>query len=66
MLNLSYEGVHRFVDGHPQASWDGWSVVMFKPDPRGATSPRGALKDGQWGVQTRVAPDTKGVWHIRA
>jgi hypothetical protein len=64
LLNLSYDAVHRFVEGHPQARWDGWTVELFKPSPAGATHPKGAFRNGQWGILTRVGPDEKGKWRL--
>jgi hypothetical protein len=65
MLKLSYDAVHRFVEGYDNAKWDGWDVLLFKPTPAGATHKRGVCEQGQWGIQTRVAPDTDGLWRIR-
>lgn len=65
MLKLNYEAVHRFVEGYPQAQWDGWTIEIFKPTPAGFTSKRGAFRDGQWGLVTRVTPDDKGIWVFR-
>lgn len=64
MLNLDYDAIHRFVDGYPEAQWDGWDVLLFKPTPVGQDHPKGARVNGRWGIQTRVSPDIKGRWSI--
>jgi hypothetical protein len=65
MLKLNYDAVHRFVDGFPNASWDGYTLELFKPTPRGFTNKNGAFRNGQWGLLDRIAPDDKGIWTFR-
>lgn len=65
MLRLNYEAAHRFVDGYPNANWDGWTIELFKPNPTGATSRRGAFRRGEWGILTRVEVDARGYWCFR-
>lgn len=65
MLKLDYAAAHRFVEGYPNAEWNGWTIEIFKPTPSGFTSKRGAFRDGQWGTLTRVAPDEQGKWKLR-
>lgn len=65
MLKLNYDAAHRFVEGYPNAQWNGWTIEIFKPTPAGYTSKRGALRNGKWGLLTRVNPDNKGLWVFR-
>lgn len=65
MLKLGYDAVHRFVEGHPNASWDGYTMELFKPTPAGFTNKRGAFRNGQWGLLTRVSPNERGEWIFR-
>jgi hypothetical protein len=65
MLKLNYDAAHRFVEGYPTANWDGWTIEIFKADPRGYTRKNGAYRNGQWGILTRVEADDKGIWTFR-
>lgn len=65
MLKLNYDAAHRFVEGYPNASWDGYDILMFKATPSGFTNKRGAFRNGTWGILTRVSPDDKGIWTFR-
>lgn len=65
MLKLDYAAVHRFVEGYPNASWNGWTLEIFKPTPAGYTNKRGVFRNGQWGLLTTVSPDDKGTWTFR-
>jgi hypothetical protein len=65
LLKLNYEAVHRFVDGYPNASWNGWSLELFKADKRAWAKKNGAYRNGTWGFLTRVEPDAKGIWTFR-
>ena len=65
MLKLDYDAAHRFVEGYPQASWDGWDILMFKPARAGEHHKKGAYVNGTWGIMTRVSPDDTGKWKLR-
>lgn len=65
MLKLDLAAAERFVDGHPDAFWDGWTLVLFKPSQAGATHRKGIFRDGQWGLANRVEPDTTGRYRFR-
>jgi hypothetical protein len=65
MLKLDYTAAHRFVEGYPNAKWNGWNIEIFKPTPTGYTNVRGAFRNGTWGTLTTVAPDSKGNWTFR-
>lgn len=65
MLKLDYDGIHRFVEGYANASWDGWTVEIFKPTPAGFSHKRGAFRNGTWGLVTRISPDSQGKWKLR-
>jgi Zn/Cd-binding protein ZinT len=44
--------------------WDGWDIVLFKPDRRGVRSVFGAYRNGQWGLEHRSVVDTDGAWEV--
>lgn len=65
MLKLDFDAVHRFVEGYPNASWNGWTLELFKPDARAFTKRNGAFRNGSWGFLTRVNADDQGKWNFR-
>lgn len=65
MLKLDYDAAHRFVEGFPNAAWNGWTLELFKPDARAFTKKNGAFRDGRWGFLTRVTPDEQGKYVFR-
>lgn len=65
MLKLDYAAAHRFVEGYPNAEWEGWDILMFKATPSGFTSKKGAFRNGVWGTMTRISPDEQGRWKLR-
>lgn len=44
--------------------WEGWDMVFFKSDRRALRSAKGRRNGGQWGFETRIYPNSKGVWLI--
>lgn len=66
MLKLDLDGAERFVAGYPNAYWDSWTMVIFKPTPAGATHRKGLFRNGSWGIATRVEPDETGRYKFRA
>lgn len=44
--------------------WDGWDMVFFKADRRALRSPKGRRNGEQWGFETRIYPNAKGVWLV--
>lgn len=65
MLKLDLAAAERFVEGHPNAFWDGWTMILFKPSNSGQHNRHGMLRDGQWGIANRVEPDTTGRYRFR-
>lgn len=65
MLKLDLSATERFVEGYPNAFWDGWTMVLFKPRSSGEFDKRGVYRNGQWGIATRVNPDSNGVYTFR-
>jgi hypothetical protein len=59
MLNLPLDGAERFEKGNPNAYWEGWDLVLFKPRPGADLSVNGVFHNGRWGLATRVSPDEK-------
>jgi len=66
MLKLDLPAAERFAEGHPDAFWDGWTLIIFKQDKRGEYNRRGLRRNGQWGIASRVEPDVQGRYRFRA
>lgn len=65
MLKLNLDAAERFVDGYSNAFWDGWTMVLFKPNRAGEFNKHGMYRNGQWGMAVRVEPDAGGVYRFR-
>lgn len=45
--------------------WEGWTMVFFKPDPRGMKDPRnGAVRGGAYGFDNKVPVTDAGTWEV--
>ena len=66
MLKLDLDAAERFVTGHPDAFWDGWTLVLFKSTRSGEHNRRGMYRNGQWGIANRVEPNEQGRYVFRA
>lgn len=59
------EGFVRYQKGlGNDVRWEGWDIVFFREDYRGATSEDGAFRNGVWGFDNRFAVDSNGEWQI--
>jgi len=67
-IELDYDQAHEFVLNQrkigSKVRWDGWDIVIWKHNPNGFTDKHGAFRDGRWGVQIAVAPDSRGIWKV--
>lgn len=64
-VSLDYSAAHKFVERNRSARWEGWDILIFSPTQYGFSHPEGAFVNGKWGMQVRVKPDSKGLWHIK-
>lgn len=44
------------------ARWEGWAIKVFTPNPRAYYSPDGVFRDGQYGYERTIQPNSKGFW----
>lgn len=65
MLKLDLDAAERFVNGNPNAFWEGWTLVIFKEDRRGEHNRKGMYRNGTWGIANRVEPDDTGRFRFR-
>lgn len=45
-------------------SWDGWDLLIWSPNPHGFTNPRGAYRNGRWGMLNRIPVNAEGNWMV--
>jgi hypothetical protein len=64
MLKLNHDEAQQFVESTRFAEWDGWDIVIFKPNRRAYTDVNGVLKDGQWGFARRIKCNHEGQWLV--
>lgn len=68
MIALSIDKVDNFVAKAQRKGtdvrWNGWDMVFFKPDRRALRSPRGRRRGNEWGFETTVSPNEKGMWLV--
>lgn len=66
LINLDYDAAHEYVDRMGKnVTWNGWTIEVHRPNPRGFVSPDGVYRNGRWGFLTRIAPDANGTWRVR-
>lgn len=65
-FNFDLEATERYESKNENARWEGWTLIVFRPDRRGATRPDGAFRNGQWGLEQRVEPNENGRYRFRA
>lgn len=69
MIVLNHYKVDNFVAKQQRKGinvrWDGWDMVFFKPDRGALRSAKGRRRGDEWGFETRVSPNTNGVWLVR-
>ncbi len=68
MIELNIEEAEKFVDEQQALGnrvwWDGWSIIMYRPDGRAMYSERGVLRDGTVGFETVIEPSPQGTWKV--
>lgn len=62
---LNYNSAHAFVHATPTARWDGWDIIFFSPTPAGFSHTKGSFHEGQWGIESRVRPNGRGLWSVQ-
>lgn len=67
-LNLGEKKIDAFVDEQialgNDVRWDNYTLVFFRPEPKGIYSPAGAFRNGTWGLENRTDLDNDGIWKI--
>jgi hypothetical protein len=64
MKVLDYDQAHEWVDKNRAAFWDGWDIVVFRPNHNGATNLRGMYRNNMWGIATNYPLKDDGTWLV--
>jgi len=63
-MQLHYDDAHAFVNKTRGAFWDGWDIVLWKPNSNGMTSKTGMFRNGKWGTARRYPVLNDGSWAV--
>lgn len=63
MLITSLSKMEEIVESHPNLSWNGWDVVMYKKNDAAEFSANGCYKNGNW-YNKYVYPIMEDGWSI--
>ena len=59
-----YDEIDAFVDAQPNMKFEGWDVLVTRPNYAGWMRRDGVQIDGAWHSQKRVCPNDKGQWEF--
>jgi hypothetical protein len=63
-MELTLTQAEHFVDTSPRAIWDGWSLVIYRPEPNAWAIPKGAFFKGRWCYRAVIEPNEEGKYVI--
>lgn len=63
-ISLNYDDIHELVDHRQNMFWDGWTLVLVDTSKYGLMNKNGIFFNGKWHTQTRIEPDSHGMWRI--
>jgi len=63
-MELTLTQAERFVSSAPRASWNGWDIEIYRPDPNAFMRSAGAFHQGQWCLKTTVKANDRGMYVI--
>lgn len=65
---LDLASAENYVERNRNTRWEGWDIVSFNPHPRAHVSVEGVFnrERGRWGYESRVTPDSNGLWTVKA
>ncbi len=66
MLKLNHDEAQEYVESTKFAEWDGWDILLFKPNKRAYTDSRGVRKYDKWGYETRIECNSEGYWLVES
>lgn len=66
MITLNIDNADAYVEKLQnkgvKARWDGWTIVLFRPDRKALRSKDGRRWGSEWGFETAVPPNDEGEW----
>ena len=63
MLVSNLDQMESIVVNHPDLSWDGWDVILKRPNRNAEYDPKGVFINGQW-YKKYIYPITTEGWYI--
>lgn len=64
MVHLDIEQAERLVASSDAARWDGWDIVIHRPQQAAWMKKDGRFHNGKWGFETVVKVTTSGTWGV--
>jgi len=64
MKMLDYDAAHKFVNHTPDAFWDGWEIVVWKPQRNAYSNRSGMFRNGRWGIARKYSVNPDGLWAV--
>ena len=66
MRRVTLEEAENFVANNKNAYFEGWEVIVHRPNPGAEYSANGSFnrETGLWGFNKRVAPNDKGAYTL--
>lgn len=63
---LTLDEAEQYVEKTYGASWDGWVMLIHRPNPAGFFRKNGAFKNGRWNTEVRIQPNSQGLYKVRS
>lgn len=61
---VSLDVAEELVRTMPNSYWDGWTLVIHRPNKFAANRIDGKFYNGKWGFEERYEPDSNGNWSV--
>lgn len=64
---LSLEQAERLTEKRTRgfdAFWEGWDLVIWRPNGEGFIRENGMFRNGKWGTYFRVRPNVRGCYKV--
>jgi hypothetical protein len=64
-MKVNYKEIDSLVESTPNLSWDGWTVLLDKPNHGAWMRADGVQIDGTWFSRTRIEPGSDGNYDFK-
>lgn len=65
-IPMDSKEIHEFVDSRPNVFWQEWTAIIVDYRNDGWLRKDGIFFKDRWGTQSRIKPDSKGLWWVPA